>query len=112
MKRRPSPIGLKLTGKYGTAEIVRFNGPWRIHVYRPHVVPPNEPWNAAVYERVMAVDVYDGSEVHDKSHGGHERGHGYDADCSCCYLNITHTHQKHLACIGVALAAYTAHAKR
>lgn len=92
---KPSPIGIKLDLTYGTAEIVGFNGPWRIEVYRPHQVHPLEPWNAEVRERVMAADHADATTRHDKSTSG-----GYDSRCSCCYLNISHTVAKHAASVG------------
>lgn len=81
---KPLAHGTILELKYGTAEIVDFAAPWRIEVYRPHVVHPREPWNAAVRERIMAIDPFDASTRHDKFAA-------YDSRCSCCYLNISHT---------------------
>ena len=102
MPRKVSPIGKVHTYQYGTATIISFAGPWRYHDYRPFEVHPKEPWNAVVRERVMACDVYDDTPMHDKQSS-------YDADCSCCYLNITHTQAKHVASISAALDAYTKH---
>ncbi len=102
MRRPHSPIGKVHTYHYGTAEIVAFAGPWRIHVYRPFEVHPSEPWNREIRERVMARDVYDDTPMHDKITG-------YNADCSCCYLNITHTEACHATRISTALRSYEAH---
>lgn len=87
------PIGTVLELTYGKAEIVGFNGPWRIEAYRPNEVHHLEPWNAEVRERVMVRDHDDATTRHDKSAD-------YDSRCSCCYLNISHSVAKHTASIG------------
>ena len=84
----PTLPTLTLTLNYGTLEITGFEGPWRREIYHPFEVSPHEPWNAAVVERTMVVDHKDMSTRHDKCTY-------YDSRCSCCYLNITHSVNKH-----------------
>jgi len=80
-------IGTKHQYKYGAAEIVGFDAPWRREIYRPINVAPNEPWNAAINERCMATGPDDDSPRQSMA--------GYHSACSCCYLGITHTTALH-----------------
>lgn len=56
-------------------------------------VHPKEPWNAEVRERCMALGPTDVTPRHDKMEH-------YSSQCSCCYLNITHTQALHAARLG------------
>lgn len=82
-KRRTVPL------QYGAIEIVGYEGPWRLEIYRPYTVPKNEPWNATIRERSMATGANDDTPRHDMS--------DYNPECSCCWLNITHTDALHVA---------------
>jgi len=86
--RKSAAKGTMLTLVYGTAEIIGYEAPWRIEIYRPFKVHPAEPWNREVRERIMAVDASDASTRHDKMNS-------YSSECSCCYLNISHTVDLH-----------------
>lgn len=86
--RRSPVIGTVHRYTYGTSEVVGYDAPWRREIYRPFEVHPKEPWNAAVNERSMATGPDDATPRHDKVRD-------YDAHCSCCYLNITHTQALH-----------------
>lgn len=105
-RKIPSPIGTILTTKYGTREIVGFDGGRRVDIFRPTEVHPKEPWNAEVRERPMCLNSRDASPV--VSTYAHQLGEvgdyvrAYDARCSCCYLNISHTTAKHDAAIGAS----------
>lgn len=84
--KRATAIGTVHQYQYGTSEVVGFDAPWRREVYRPFQVHPKEPWNAAVRERCMATGPSDATPRY--------RGR-YHSDCSCCYLNITHSEAQH-----------------
>lgn len=81
----------KVVHKYtrGTGEIVGFEAPWRLDVYRPNDPDPRTPWLNAVTERKMATGPNDVSPAHAIYPSG------YDAACSCCWLNIQHTEDMH-----------------
>lgn len=95
-----SAIGTVHTYEYGTSEVVRFEGERRIEVYRPFVVHPKEPWNAAVTERVFSTGPSDASvRFHTYPYNPAMK---YDSRCSCCYLGFTHTADLHARNIGAA----------
>ena len=104
MRARTAAIGVVLTYAYGTAEIIGFDGPRRVEIYRPFVVHPREPWTAEVTERPMCLDHRDASPtVSTYAHQLGETGphvRAYDSRCSCCYLHINHTTALHDARIG------------
>jgi hypothetical protein len=95
-----SSVGTVHTYRYGTATVVSFDAPWRREIYRPSDVPANEPWNREIPERCMATGPGDISPRHNKSTYG--PGAGYDRKCSCCYLGITHSEDKHRADVASA----------
>lgn len=104
--KQSSPIGTVLTYAYGTATIAAFEGARRIDTYRPFEVSPREPWNAAIRESSMCLDHNDASPVaqtYAYQCGSREPfARAYNARCSCCYLNISHTTALHDARIADA----------
>lgn len=98
MAKLKNAIGTVHAYKYGTAETVAIEGAYRIEIYRPREVSPREPWNAAVRERCMVTGPTDATPRHDKSQAG-----GYSADCSACWLNITHSEAVHARATGKAV---------
>lgn len=97
-KKQSPAIGTTIALTYGTLEIVGWSAPRRLEVYRPFEVNPLERWNAEVRESSMATGPSDSSTRHDKLTA-------YDSRCSCCYLNITHTVDHHLASVAAVINA-------
>lgn len=80
-----------VNGRYGTWEILGYEGPWRLEIYRPHDPSPREPWNHAIRERHMCDGPGDESPAH-----GYGPGE-YVPECGACWLNIPHTERHHRA---------------
>lgn len=84
--------------RYGTNVAGPYHAPWRHDTYT------SRDGGRPVIERRMAAGPDDQTAPHGKLNYGYtpeERaaGHGYDARCSCCWLNISHTRAKHDASI-------------
>lgn len=78
-------------GKFGTWEVVGYDGGRRREIYRPHEVHPKEPWNKEIHESAMCLNHEDVTPHHAVYPSG------YNAECSCCWLNIPHTEALHQA---------------
>ena len=75
---------------YGRIEVHAYDHPWRDERYVPH------DGSRPVWERIMSAGPDDVSTRHAIYPSG------YDSACSCCYLGISHTEDKHRACGGKA----------
>jgi hypothetical protein len=93
MRNQRSVIGTIVPAYHGTIEILGFRGPWRIERYRTDGSWTLEGRRPYVDEKSMCAS-------HDDTTPRHPIYGGYDADCSCCWLNITHTEAKHRRCVG------------
>lgn len=82
---------MQYTNEYGTLIVGKFDGRRRVDTW------VSAQTGERFVERVFAVDEKDKSNVHNSnsSYGGH-----YDPNCSCCYLNFTHTEELHQSRIG------------
>lgn len=83
--------GVLVTGPYR-------DGCWRDDTYTPRTDSKHEYDRRPKVEPAMATGPDDDSNRHDKMNSSY--GGKYDPECSCCWLNITHTERKHAQCVG------------
>ena len=77
--------------RYGTLHVGPYEAPWRRDTYTNRA-------GESFGESAMAASSGDVSPRHDKLDG-------YHPDCSCCWLGICHTEEKHARCLGVSDSA-------
>ena len=76
-------VGTVIKARYGTIEVLAFEGAWRREVYTADD-------GKRYRESTMVANHRDVTPRHNKMDH-------YDSRCSCCYLNITHSEAKHAA---------------
>lgn len=75
---------------YGTIVVGPVEGSWRLDTYQP------KDGSRSCIDRTMVASARDVSTRHNNMTYG--PGAGYDSACSCCWLGICHTVDKHAAC--------------